>query len=283
VTAGLPRVAAVLGMGLIGGSLARDLTARGIRVLGYDRDPEALRGAAEAGIEPLPSLSTEGLGEVELLVVALPVTTAAELLPPLAPLLSAGCVVTDVGSTKRSIAEAAERAGIAERFVGSHPMAGDHRSGWQATRQGLFVGARVFVCPTQHSGTRARNAVSGLWSALGAEVEEISVAAHDSLLAWTSHLPQLLSSSFASALAAGGHSRAELGRGGRDMTRLAASSPEMWSAICLDNRDQIDAALRAVQERLAELHDAVTRRDAEALRSFLEAARDWTHSSPQEQ
>jgi prephenate dehydrogenase len=279
VTEGLPRSAAVLGLGLIGGSLARDLAARGVRVLGYDRDPYALDGAQSSGIEPLRSLSGERLADAELVVLALPVTASAELLPRLVGSLADDCVLTDVGSTKRSIAEAAERSGMAERFVGSHPMAGDHRSGWGATREGLFDGARVFVCPTDRSSRAALTAVTRLWSELGAVLEEISVDAHDRLLAWTSHLPQLLSSSFGSVLAAHGYSRDQLGPGGRDMTRLAASSPEMWSAICLDNHDEIRAALGALKEHVTELHDAVDRRDADALHAFLAAARDWAVST----
>lgn len=133
---------AILGLGLIGGSLARDLAARGVRVLGWDRDEAVVRAAAEQGIvEPLSDDAPE------IVVFAVPVIAARELLGELRDELHGARLITDVGSTKRSIVKQAEALGLGARFVGSHPLAGDHRAGWNASRTGLFAGARVFLSP----------------------------------------------------------------------------------------------------------------------------------------
>src|SRR5690349_9570084 len=220
MTDALPASAAVIGLGLIGGSLARDLRARGVRVHGYDRDAETVRAAAEWGVLALDSLSADALAAAELVVLAVPVTAAAELLGELEGALGPGCVVTDLGSTKRSIVRAAEAAGMGERFVGSHPLAGDHRSGWAAAREGLFAGATVYLCPARDTSADALESVRSLWLALGARPREMDAAEHDRQLAWTSHLPQAAASALAGALADAGWRPDQLGPGGRDATRI---------------------------------------------------------------
>jgi prephenate dehydrogenase len=276
----LPDTVAIVGLGLIGGSLARDLRAREVRVLGYDREPATLAAAAAVGIEALRGLTDPALGEAGLLVLAVPVTVAAELLPLVARQLGDGCVVTDVGSTKRSIAEAARRAGIGARFAGSHPLAGDHRSGWDASREGLFSGARVFLCPSPDTGEAALAAVRSLWRGVDARLEELGAEEHDRQLAWTSHLPQLAASALAGALASAGWRPDQLGPGGRDATRLAASSPEVWSAISRDNAEPIAAALSALTERLAAFQAALAADDPQAIRRFFELAHRWSRDVP---
>ena len=276
MTSPLPRSAAIVGLGLIGGSLARDLAARGVRVLGYDRDRETLRAAGEAGVTPLASLAEGEIGEVELVVVAVPVTAAAAVLAELAPALGAESVATDLGSTKRSIVRAAEEAGIGARFVGSHPLAGDHRSGWDAAREGLFAGAPTYLSPTRETTPEAMAQVSALWSALGALPREMDAAEHDRQVAWTSHLPQAAASALAGALAAGGWRPHQLGPGGRDATRLAASSPEIWSAISIDNADLLDAALASLEERISTFRRLLQAGDPEDIRRFFSDGRSWS-------
>lgn len=268
---------AVIGLGLMGGSLARDLAARGVEVHGLDRDPAATRaaraeGVLRAGLSP----SLEGVEEAELVVLATPVDTAVSLMERLAPRLSPACVVTDLGSTKRSIALAAERAGVGERFVGSHPLAGDHRSGWEASREGLFAGARVYLCPTARSAPEAVRAVTELWLRLGARPEPIGAEEHDRRLAWTSHLPQVASSALASVLAGRGLGPGSLGPGGRDATRLAGSSSEMWTSICLDNAEAVGAAVEALVEELSGVREALRAGNAAGLDRFFSGAREWS-------
>ena len=275
----LPRRAAVVGLGLMGGSLARDLAALGVEVHAHDRDPATLRAArAEGVVRAELGASMEGVEGAELLVLAVPVTAAAAVLERVAPRLGADAVVTDLGSTKASIQRAATELGLAERFVGSHPLAGDHRAGWEASRRGLFADAPVYLCPTPATHPRALREVRELWLRLGARPEVTDAEAHDRRLAWTSHLPQIAASALAHTLAGGGLDRQSLGPGGRDTTRLAGSSPEMWTAVCLDNADSLEAALGALIDDLASFRLALRSRDAERIHPFLAAAHAWSQA-----
>jgi prephenate dehydrogenase len=354
---------AVIGLGLVGGSLARDLAARGYRVLAADRDRQALAAAtaegviaatfhvgagrreadgSDAGAQPAtdsrgvaagPVADAHGAGSAtdshgvaagpaaeflagaSLVVIATPVCAAPGVLRWLARVTSPATIITDTGSTKRSIMTAAAAAGVAHRFVGSHPMAGDHQSGWGAARQGLFADAPVWLCMARAgdvvaatatgpeaagpetvgpetagpetvgpdaAGTaapgRALAAVQALWLAVGARPCIIDADEHDYLVAWSSHLPQLLSSTLARALQAAGVDPSRLGRGGRDATRLAGSDPDMWRDIVMDNADAVVPALDAVLHELARLRRHVVDRDAAAISDVLAAARDWARS-----
>ena len=265
------RTVAVVGVGLIGGSLARDLAARGVRVLARDRDEAAVREAAGQGIVH-PWTGEEA---VDAVVLAAPVRAAPDLLRELLPRLDGVRLVTDVGSTKRSIVEAAEALGIGERFVGSHPLAGDHRSGWDASRAGLFDGARVFLTPTPSTSPDAMRLAEALWTMAGGRPEVIGADEHDARLAWTSHLPQAVSSALAAGLARAGIARGELGPGGRDVTRLAGSSPGMWADIATDNADALAPALAAVENELRELRTMLDSADAAPVRAFFARGREW--------
>lgn len=266
-------VVGVLGLGLIGGSLARDLAAAGRRVLGGDRDAAAVEAALEAGV-------IEGalvLDAVDLLVLAVPVPAAVALLPSLGEALAGRAVVSDTGSTKRSVMAAAAAAGLGDRFVGGHPMAGDHRRGWEAGRAGLFRGADVWICPGA-ARVEAVAEVAGVWQAVGASPRRTDAAAHDRLLARASHLPQAVASALGAALAGGGVGREVLGPGGRDTTRLAASDPDLWTGILLDNADEVLEALAGFQGAVAELRRALEERDAAQVAAVLVSGQRWAET-----
>ncbi|MBL8997542.1 MAG: prephenate dehydrogenase/arogenate dehydrogenase family protein [Gemmatimonadetes bacterium] len=271
-----PRAVAILGLGLMGGSLARDLAASGIQVQGYDADDRSCRQALAAGVlaEVLDDELT-GLRAADLVVLATPVDRTGAMLARLAPRLKDGCLVTDLGSTKRTILAQASEAGLGGRFVGAHPLAGDHRSGWEAARAGLYREATVFLCPDERASAGTVSAVRSFWESVGGRCTIIDAGAHDTLMAWVSHLPQVASSAVAAALAGAGHDPATLGRGGRDVTRLAASSPEMWSAICRTNGPAIADAVGALSRELAGAEAALRAGDDAALRRFFAAGRDW--------
>ena len=272
------RTVAVIGVGLIGGSLARDLAAAGMRVLAYDRDAERVRAAMDSGVVVGAFDGTfSGVSGAETIVIALPVDAAIDALHRLAPHASGARLIMDVGSTKRGIVAAASAVGVAPRFVGSHPMAGDHRYGWEASRAGLFRDARVYLCPPREATSDAVSRASDLWRGLGAHPTVVEAAEHDRILAWTSHLPHVLSAALALALARAGLDRASLGPGGRDVTRLAGSSPEMWTAILRENAAEIDAALSAAELELAAFRHASRHAaaDPEVLHARFAAARDW--------
>lgn len=268
------RSAAVLGLGLIGGSVARDLHASGVSVRGWDADRATVDEAVRQGIVRPIGPELRELADVDLLIIAVPVSAARELLPVVAA-RSGTAIVTDVGSTKRSMHAAAAAAGLGTRFVGSHPLAGAERSGWSASRSGMFEGARVFITPVAPAEDPAVQRVMGLWRSMGARPELTSPAEHDRLMAWASHAPQAISTTLALALADAGVSRAELGPGGLGATRLAASSPEVWADILADNSDEVTRALRSLASQLDGLASAVERADVAELRQVLGKARSW--------
>lgn len=269
------KTVAVIGLGLIGGSLAKDLAWLGHRVLGHDRDPATLKDAlAQRCVHAALGAGYDGIQEADVVVLAVPVGSAPQILRAAAPKLRAR-LVTDVGSTKRSIVAAAEAAGIGDRFVGSHPMAGDHRAGLAASRTGLFREARVYLCPTDDTTVGAMEEAGNLWRTVGAEPRVVGAEEHDTRMAWVSHLPQAASSALALSLAGSGLGADAMGPGGRDATRLAASPAVLWADILLENADLVEPALASLEVSVAGLRGAVRRRDRAALERMLEGARAW--------
>ncbi len=271
----LDRVA-IVGLGLMGGSLAHDLAARGVQVSAFDHDAEHLAAALRAGAVHRALDSTlAGVADAQIVVIAVPVDEAVTVLERIAPFSAGVTLITDVGSTKERIVAAAASLGLADRFVGSHPMAGDHRSGWPAARAELFQGADVYLCAGAGVAKGAEELATALWAGLGARPVVLPADEHDRRLAWTSHLPHMVSVTLALALARTGIRRNDLGPGGRDVTRLAGSSPAMWSAIALDNAAELDAALGAAEREIADLRLTLRRRDSGALRQRFATARTW--------
>jgi prephenate dehydrogenase len=267
--------ATVVGLGLIGGSIARDLAAKGVRVRGYDADRARLDAAVRDGIvsDPL-DIDFDG-ADADVIILAVPVDQAPTMLRRLARVARSARLVTDVGSTKTSIVAEARVLGLDACFVGSHPMAGDHRSGWGASRQGLFVDALVYLCPTSSTRTPVVEVAKHFWQWLGATPCLMDADAHDRHVAWTSHLPHLVSMALGLALARAGIEREALGPGGRDTTRLAGSSPEMWTAIAADNRDAIDEALACAEHEVASFRTALRSGDIALMRERFAAAQAW--------
>jgi prephenate dehydrogenase len=268
--------AAVIGLGLIGGSVARDLAALGLVVSAYDADAGQLGAAVRDGVvHRRLSATMDGIADADLVVIAVPVDEALEVLRTAARHLKRALLITDVGSTKARIVALATELGLGERFVGAHPMAGDHRSGWMASRAGLFVDAPLYLCPADDAVPQAMTLADSLWRTLGARPIEMDATAHDERLAWTSHLPHMIAVVLGLTLGEGGVGRDDLGPGGRDMTRIAGSSPDMWTAIAVDNADPIDAALTVAEREIGALREEIARRDASALHARFTAARSW--------
>lgn len=264
----------IVGLGLIGGSIAKDLAARGVRVAAYDPDVRSVEEAIGAGVVS-QRLDRPSAADADVVVIATPVDAAIEVLRALASANRSTAMITDVGSTKSRIVSEADALGLSDRFAGSHPMAGDHRSGWDASRAGLFAGARVYLCAPSGAPADVVADLTAFWKGLGAHPVLIDAEAHDRTLAWTSHLPHFASAALALALAKAGIGRDALGPGGRDVTRLAGSSPDMWSAIAVENAAAIDAALAAAEQEVASFRSALSRVDADELRGRFAAARAW--------
>ena len=272
-----PRRVAVIGLGMIGGSVARGLAARGVEILGYDTNNSYVDAAvAEGVVGQRISESFDELATVDAVVLAVYGDSAAQILEQLERHADAVTLVTDVGSTKRGIVSAAEKSRLGKTFVGSHPFAGDHRSGWFASRFDLFENEIVYLCPTTVSTPASYAQAQSLWTMLGAKPMKMDAVEHDELLAWTSHLPHLVSSALGIALAEVGIPRRQLGRGGRDVARRAAGSPEVWTSIAIDNSEAIIGALTGIEGQISSIKELLQRGDREGVRAKLAKAREWS-------
>jgi prephenate dehydrogenase len=215
-----------------------------------------------------------GVANANIVVICTPVDKAAQFVVNVAAACPNYALITDAGSTKEAIVAAADAALASHRagprFVGSHPIAGDHRTGPQHARADLFDGRTVVVTPTAHTRSAAVTEVSGFWENLGAKVTTMSPAEHDKALAMTSHLPHLVAAALASAtppellaLTAGGW---------RDSTRIAGGDPNLWLPILTSNRRAVLAALERFDSQLSAIREMLEQGDDQALFSTLEAA-----------
>jgi prephenate dehydrogenase len=267
----------ILGLGAIGGSLARQAKRAGVAtVVGWSPEPaERVAAVQQGALDDAPHHAREVVAAAELLVLAAPPAANLELLGRIASHLAAGAIVTDVGSVKRAIVARAEALGLGARFAGSHPLAGTHRRGFEASRADLFSGATVYVTPTA-TGDGAAREVAHFWETVcGAHPVTMDAAAHDAQLAVTSHVPQIVGSLLGNILARHTPVGAGVGPGALDTARLAASDAHLWTEILLLNRDQVLPALRAFEEPLGEVERALESGDASALERWLASAAEW--------
>jgi len=279
-------VLAVVGVGLIGGSFAAALRRAGAvgRVLGAGRRVETLAQARELGIIDEAVSLREAAERADLILVAAPVGAFPSIFAELGASLSDTALVTDGGSTKQNVVEAA-RMGLGERisqFVPAHPMAGSHESGPEAADANLYVGRRVMLTPLAENRSGDITRVEMAWRASGAEVIRLDPAAHDAVMAAISHLPHWIAALYMQHIMQSADPAARLemaGPGFRDFTRIAAGSPEMWRDIFLANRqamlDEI-ASLRTVFDRAEQaLQDGDARWLCDMLESSAGARRAW--------
>ena len=268
--------AAIVGVGLIGGSLALAARAAGLigEVVGLGRSAANLDVARQRGIIDHAVQDPAAIGPVDLVVLAVPVRSTARMAAALLPHLRPGTVVTDVGSVKGEVVAQCEAALPTDRpFVGGHPIAGSERAGAAAADAGLFRGAPCVLTPTARTDATALVAVRALWEGVGARVSEMTPAAHDRALAWVSHLPHVVAYALVGALAgADGQLAALAGGSWRDATRVAASPAELWRDIFLANREAVLAATDAFGAEVARLRAALAAGDEPALLALLERA-----------
>jgi len=274
-----PHTLGLIGLGAIGGSVARQAKLAGIAtVVGWSPEPAERAAAAQQGaVDDTPPRAADVARAADLLVLAAPPAANLSQLDALAPHLRPGALMTDVGSVKRAIVARAEALGLGARFAGSHPLAGTHRRGFEASRADLFRGAVVYVtpCAGAESGGAARE-IAHFWEAvLEAQPVILDAARHDTQLAATSHVPQLVASLLANFLARHTPAGASLGPGAIDTTRLAASDPALWTEILLMNRDELLPALRALEESLGTAERALEMGDAGALTAWLARGAEW--------
>ncbi|MGI4791884.1 MAG: prephenate dehydrogenase [Janthinobacterium lividum] len=274
---------AIIGVGLIGGSLGMALKSRRLahRIIGVERSESDLKTAvAFRAIDYGTTRLEEGVSEADVIVLSTPVGHILEILPEILAAAKSGAVVTDVGSTKAAIVR---QAGSTPFFVGSHPMAGTEQSGVEAANPLLFEEATWAITPIDATDPQAVLTIQRLAQSVGATTLILSPDSHDSMLAVTSHLPHVLATSLmrqafqtqnrypqTQHLTAGSFA---------DGTRVAASSPEIWRDVCLSNRDALLQALKAFRGELDTLEAAIADGDAEQIEAFfasgVTAKRGW--------
>jgi 3-phosphoshikimate 1-carboxyvinyltransferase len=271
---------AIVGLGLIGGSLARALRGAnpGQRILAVDNDPQALQQAQEAGVISEACELAAAAQQADLMVLAIPPLMIETLLQDLAPLLNAHCIVTDVGSAKEQIvaAVAALDAGFRARFVPGHPIAGSEQSGFAAARAELFAERKVILTPIADNDSASVALVHEMWRGTGAEVMGMSVQRHDQVLAATSHLPHVLAFALVDSLlqlkesddilryAAGGFA---------DFSRLASSDARMWADIFVANSHATAKVLDHYIDYLQQFRAGLEARDHEGMMEVFRRAK----------
>ncbi|MEH6617420.1 MAG: bifunctional prephenate dehydrogenase/3-phosphoshikimate 1-carboxyvinyltransferase [Porticoccus sp.] len=275
----------VIGLGLIGSSLAKAARDRGLcqEVIGCSRSPETLVKAMKAGVvdrvvDSIESVAGE-LGDGDLVVIGVPTLTVPAIVRQLQPILSQSVTITDVASVKGSVVKALKEVygDIPAQFVPGHPIAGSEKSGVDAVNPGLFDDHRVILTPLPETGDNHLQRVTGLWSGAGAVVSKMSVLEHDEVLAATSHLPHMLAYSLVDTLSNMRENR-EIFRyaagGFRDFTRIAASDPVMWHDIVMANDQAVLSVLEDLTEHLGLIKQAITSGDSDYLLGVFTRARE---------
>jgi prephenate dehydrogenase len=271
----------IIGVGLIGGSLARALKSGDAvkEVVGTSRDARHLQRALDLGvIDRIEMDLGTAVSGADMIVVAVPVGAMEDVFAEIAPYLSADAVLTDVGSTKTSVVEAARVAfgELPAGFVPGHPIAGTEKSGVEASFAELFKQRRVILTPTEASSAGAVSKVRAMWEKTGAIVTETSVTHHDEVLAATSHLPHLLAFALVDTLATMDDKQEifEYAAGGfRDFTRIASSDPLMWHDICVHNEPALLKILNRFEADLDRLREAIAKNDSDYLLQVFSRAK----------
>jgi prephenate dehydrogenase len=272
-----PRLA-ILAPGLLGGSVAQAAKHFGAaqHVTLWARKPEARLALREQPwCDAVADTPAAAARDADLVVICAPVDRIVPLTQEIAPALAPHAIVTDVGSVKSEICRhaAATLAGRAT-FVGSHPMAGSEKTGWEHARADLFARRVVFVTPLPETAPAAAERVAAFWKSLEAEVATIAPEVHDEIVAHISHLPQVLASTLCASLAKREQGWRNFSGGGlRDTTRIAGSDPKLWRTILEQNRDEVLRALRAYQDELHGMERALANRDWFEVQAILERGR----------
>lgn len=274
---------AIVGLGLIGGSVARDVRRLGLarQILGYDNNEE-YHNEIKSGelVDYLSDAPDKKLAQAELVLLAVPVKSFKEVLPVILPNISSTAILTDTGSVKSPLLKmmcSPEYKKI--RFVGGHPIAGSEHFGPSAAQQKLFSGKRCILTPGENTDKDWIRVVRKFWESLGAKVSEMDAESHDQMFASVSHLPHLLAYACIQAISnidtqeALGHS----GAGLKDFSRIASSSPQMWADIFLENQENLLPRVAAFNEVLKALEENIKNNDKKNLVELLalsKSARD---------
>ena len=274
-----------IGFGLIGGSIARALKKNfpACRITAYNRHIEVLEQAKADGIVDVVSQEIgPAFSDCDLIFLCAPVETNNENLLRVRPYLGADTVLTDVGSVKTPIHQAAAKAGLEGRFIGGHPMAGSERIGYAAAKDSLLQNAYYILTPTEQIPQKTVEEMRDILSALGALPLILSYEEHDRIVAGISHLPHVVAASLVNLVRTadqGSGMMKQVAAGGfKDITRIASSSPEMWEQICLTNGENIKELLDLYIRSLEQARELIDRKEGERIYSFFDEARTYRNS-----
>jgi len=270
------RKVTIVGVGLIGGSLGLAIKKNQVarEVVGYSQrhatlDAAIKSGAIDQGYQDLK----KAVQNADLVILATPVSIISGMMTMLGPNLRRGCIVTDVGSIKKSIIDAAEQhlpSGIF--FVGSHPMAGSEKRGVENASAELFVNATCLVTPTKRTHRGACERIKKFWSRLGTNIKTIDPEKHDKILAYTSHLPHLCAYALMGVIPV--EYLEYSAQGLKDTTRIAGSSAQLWADICLENSTNILKGLDETVKTMGVVRRAIIAKDPKSLVSTFEEAKN---------
>ena len=279
-----PGRVAILGPGLIGGSIALALRAKSpdTKISIWGRRPEQLQEILKRGLaDSVETDPAAAVREASLVVLCTPVGTMRDLAQAILPGLSPTTVITDAGSVKATVVDQLETI-LGGRFIGAHPMAGSERSGLGAAQAHLFEGAPCLITPTGKSDPAAQARVSEFWKSVGCSVTTMNAAEHDRLVARISHLPHALAFALVNLIVDTLSPEAQQLAGGsfRDATRVAASDPLLWTGILTENRTEVAAALREMSKLLKSMATALGDENPDSILDFLKRAKDHRDSLP---
>jgi prephenate dehydrogenase len=268
---------ALVGVGLLGGSLGTALRRRGLAgsVVGYVRRLKSIEEATRAGAVTSATMDLEkAVRGADLIVFCTPIGQMRVLAEQMLPAMDRGAIVTDVGSVKEIVVSELEpiiaRGG--GYFIGSHPMAGSEKTGVLASQETLFEDAICVVTPTRKSSRRALARVQDLWKSVGCRILKLSPGDHDELVSRSSHLPHLIAAGLASFVLDPSHPGAQAllcANGFRDSTRIASGAPEMWRDIAVANRTNLVKALDSFTAELRKVRRLLSTGDSNRIRNFL--------------
>jgi len=266
------RAVAVIGLGCIGGSIARVVHASGARARGWSASANDREAARAQGIE-VPTTMDAAVRGAEITVIAVPATAVQAVAREVIERAPPGATIVHCCGVQSQSALSLDDVSFA-RMIGSHPIAGSHESGFEASRPDLFAGCTVYA--EARASEQARAHIAWLWTLAGAaRVEYVSAEAHDALMTWVSHLPQLAATALAATLASRGIDPRSAGPGARDSTRLAASPFEQWAPLVFAHPAPLADALAQLERTIAGVRAALASASQSELESIWSAARAW--------
>jgi len=269
----------IVGVGLIGGSLAKALKEKNLAktVFGYGRDRSRLEEAKKSNIiDDYSTQIEEAVNHADIIVIATPVGTFRNIFNEVKPLIANDVIISDVGSTKTNIVDIAKEilGDKSQCFVPAHPIAGKEKSGFEASDGNLYIGKKVIITPIEDNSSESIQVIESMWKNVGAEVDFMSPQSHDDLLGMTSHLPHMLAFSLVNYLVDQNPSASIYAGGGfKDFSRIASGDAVMWRDICLQNKDKIITHLRGYQSTVEELIDAIDQEESDKLELLFATAK----------